>query len=484
MTKEVTTAVALFVKNEYQDIASWIAWHFAIGVNKIFIYDDWSDDGTFDIIKVACESYNIDLSRTNKRKTTNFYWRQCDSYKNACEKAHSQGFSWIGFLDGDEYVYLEKADSINQFLGHFSNCNAVALNWKIYGSSQRVIKTKIPTYEAFTYHCNLDLGDCELVKSFIRPEMYTYEYTDPHRFKMLEEKYESADGELVSWKGATKKVVWENAWINHYVCRSMEHYIDRIRRRLGADLSNSTAYWDHFNKNDLFFQVRKDFLLKANHNVLEIRKKSIEHFLRAMNSCASLVNQSNAKIYMVKSYHDYYISLNLDRESEILQNNAGDDNQKIYACVYNEDATKIFFFSEHLDEISNVPFRIKEEDRYSCIYRYEIIQNDNKTFSFKSTENDKFITCTPKENGSVVEVSRDRAHEWEQFTLHEVFLPSSCSFFKFPGIINTYDQFMVYVDSVYGAITIGDFVVAYNSLSQKDKEKVISLPYGKCLKWL
>lgn len=482
--KETTTAVALFVKNEFQDIASWIAWHFAIGVDKMFIYDDWSDDGTFDIIKIACESYNIELSRTDKQKTTNFYWRQCDSYKDACEKACSQGFSWIGFLDGDEYVYLEDAASINDFLSCFDNYNAVALNWKIYGSSQRVIKTKIPTYEAFTYHCNLDLGDCELVKSFVRPEMYTYEYTDPHRFKMQEEKYASADGELVSWKGATKRIVWKGAWINHYICRSMEHYIDRIKRRLGADLSNSTGYWDHFNRNDLYFQPRKDFLFKANQNILELRKKSIEYFLRAMNSCVSLDNQSNAKIYMIESFHRHFIGLNVDKEGEVFQGNIEDNKQKLYACIYNEDDTKIFLFSEYLDQISNIPFRIKEEEKYSCIYSYKIIKNDNGTCSFKSISNGKFMTCTPKENGGIVEISRDAAREWEQFTLHEITLPSTCCFFRFPGAVNTYDQFMAYIDSAYGVMTIGDFIFAYNSLSQQDKGRVTSLPYGKCLKWL
>ncbi|MFT9383173.1 MAG: glycosyltransferase family 2 protein, partial [Acetobacter orientalis] len=109
------SAIVLFVKNEVYDIASWISWHLSLGFDKIFIYDDHSTDGTFEVCEIISRKYNIELNRTNIEKEPNFYWRQKESYFDACRKSLNN-YKWLAFLDADEYIYLEEHNTINDFL--------------------------------------------------------------------------------------------------------------------------------------------------------------------------------------------------------------------------------------------------------------------------------------------------------------------------------------------------------------------------------
>lgn len=67
-------ALALFVKNEVNSIAHWVAWHLALGFDKLFIYDDESSDGTYEVLQSCAKMYDISLASTaSVTKETNFF---------------------------------------------------------------------------------------------------------------------------------------------------------------------------------------------------------------------------------------------------------------------------------------------------------------------------------------------------------------------------------------------------------------------------
>ncbi|QNT77649.1 hypothetical protein [Entomobacter blattae] len=148
-------------------------------------------------------------------------------------------------MDGDEYFYPVHMENIGCFFDQFEHADGVAVSWCIYGSSDRVVRPRNTTVEAFRAHSTTELGDNSLVKSFVRPEKLGPNYTDPHRFDIPEERYVDTKGQQVVWNGAIKNIDWDDAKILHYICRSMEHYIQRIKRRINADLGDSQVYWNH-----------------------------------------------------------------------------------------------------------------------------------------------------------------------------------------------------------------------------------------------
>jgi len=266
-------AIALFVKNEFSDISGWIAWHFGIGAKTLFIFDDHSTDGTWDIIQSAAKSMDIRAERTDVESQPDFYWRQRDCFMKAAAFANGH-YDWIGFLDGDEYVYFREAESLPQFLSRFPHADGVVLNWRIHGSSNRVVRPRKMAVEAFPQHSTPDLGDNVLVKSFVRPDRMGSKYHTPHWFDVPTERYARADGRYVEKESPIQDIDWNDAFVLHYICRSMEHYVQRIKRRLNADLTDSIGYWTHFDRNDVSDYEPFRFLPKLRRFQVVINKNS------------------------------------------------------------------------------------------------------------------------------------------------------------------------------------------------------------------
>lgn len=269
-----SVAIALFVNNEYSDIAGWIAWHLALGVKTLFIYDDHSTDGTWEIIQSAARCYDIRAVRTDLSSQPDFTLRQRDAFFGAAKECQGK-YDWIGFLDGDEYVYLRHGDSLPGFFAKFAHADAIAFSWKIYGSSNRVVRPRVPAPEAFTRHSTSELNDNVLIKSFVRPEKLGSTWHNPHWFDMPEGRYVRPDGSFVREPRPEQAIAWGDAYIMHFICRSMAQYVQRIQRRLNSDLADSQGYWDHFNRNDIedleplrIMPTVRRYLSPLNHEIL------------------------------------------------------------------------------------------------------------------------------------------------------------------------------------------------------------------------
>jgi hypothetical protein len=243
----VSVAAVLFVKNEADDIGWWIAHHLAIGFTSLIIFDDHSTDGTWEILNHARSIHDIRLHRTDQSEP-NFYWRQRNSYLAAIAE-YRDAFDWLGFFDGDEYFYPVEDGTVGEFLAHFPDAHGVAVSWCIYGSGGHAFKPLNAPVEAYTTHSRPELPDNELIKSFIRPKVFGGSYIDPHRWNVDVTRYVAPTGKPVEWRGSGMAPQWDRAKVLHFVCRSMQHYLERIARR--SDLYDSTAFWNHFDRNEV-----------------------------------------------------------------------------------------------------------------------------------------------------------------------------------------------------------------------------------------
>lgn len=413
----------LFVKDEAHDIMAWLSWHISLGFNKIFVYDDHSTDGTYEIAK-SCEGhYNVEVLRTSMLEG-NFYYRQRDSYFDAIRRSKGH-YEWIAMLDGDEYISIDGSDDVNNFLGKFGeNDTGIALSWCIYGSSSRVLKDKVPTYQAFSHRSTPELDDNTLVKSFVRPEAVSFVYDNPHKYNLSYGNYVDALGQTVEWRpGATKKVLWEGARVNHYICRSMEHFIGRIKRRLGSDLSNSTVYWSHFDRNDVFDPQDQNRINAANTVYANIKKAvfqySMQSFLEKGNALEDrkegLLPGRKVEFFHLKNFHGEHLSLN-NIDGHLIQ---GEAFERIWAAIP-YDSNKLWIFRNPFMYSSNVRFHINQSAQTSYCYEFEFEKNDSDDAIFiKSQKTGKYLTSIPAPQGGSVEFTRETASNWEQFYFGE-----------------------------------------------------------------
>ena len=241
----------MFVKNEFPDFCSWMAWYFAIGVDTIVVYDDHSTDGTWEAAVAASRCLDVRPRRTDLAVQP-FTARQREAYLGAAREFRD-AFDWIGFLDADEFLHLRHQADLPSFLSRFPDAAAVAFSWCIYGSNGHLLKPAATTVEAFTRHSLPEFGHNRSVKTFARPACIVDRWRDPHTFEVGGRPYVDAQGEPVRWGGPGAighDPDWSSAKLMHFIPRSMEHFVERIRRR--SDLQGMTnEYWNVFNKNDV-----------------------------------------------------------------------------------------------------------------------------------------------------------------------------------------------------------------------------------------
>lgn len=233
MRVEGPIGLVLVVKDEVHDIAGWLAWHLAVGFDTIFVIDDGSTDGTDEVVKAAGRSFDVRYS-TAVQDHPFFYERQQREYRKALSRLKGQ-FSWLCFLDADEYLMLSADASISAFLARFPGADGVGLNWCLHGSNGHVLRPLLPAPMAYPRRSGTHLAINQHVKSLVRPDRVGSTWINVHWFDIEPAAYVDAEGRTIEWSGTPGIIKGEpsfgTAHVMHFQSRSMEHFIDRARKR-------------------------------------------------------------------------------------------------------------------------------------------------------------------------------------------------------------------------------------------------------------
>ena len=108
-------------------IKEWIAHHLNLGFDHIYIFDHKS------ILPIKS------LFKPNSKLTINNVQGE-GSIKDslnlrAVQIAKKENFTWMLYLDADEFLVLNHHDSIQDFLNEYSSYNQIGINWVLFGSS-------------------------------------------------------------------------------------------------------------------------------------------------------------------------------------------------------------------------------------------------------------------------------------------------------------------------------------------------------------
>jgi FkbM family methyltransferase len=240
-------AVVLVVKDEASDIEAWLAWYDVLGFDACIVFDDDSTDGTWELLRRAAKVQDIRAMQAKGPREARFETRQEQSYRFALAE-YSGEFEWLAFFDADEFLRLERDASIAGFLARFADADAVAVNWCNYGSSGHYLKPDALPVEAYTWHGNEREVVNRHVKSLVRPGRVGGRWLNVHSFDVDPERYAMSDGAQATWS-ATPGIIdrdpdWSVARLMHYQCRSMEHFLERLRKR--PELRGQRNLWEAY----------------------------------------------------------------------------------------------------------------------------------------------------------------------------------------------------------------------------------------------
>jgi hypothetical protein len=214
------TALVCIAKNEDNYIEEWIDYNTKLGFDHIFVYaNDWNYTAKRTNVTV------IDIPGAIQ---------QVRAY-NHFKQNLSSNFKWAAFFDVDEFLVLNQHNNLKEFLCDYSDCNAIGINWAIFGNNgHETVNGEYSVLKRFTRRSKEDLIDTVTtsdnkypnthIKSIVQlPCNHFQDIHDIHGtwFNLNKEPRTSA---------YNKPVDWGVAQLNHYFTKSTEEFIRKCQR--------------------------------------------------------------------------------------------------------------------------------------------------------------------------------------------------------------------------------------------------------------
>mmetsp|Transcript_6673 Transcript_6673/g.8718 ORF Transcript_6673/g.8718 Transcript_6673/m.8718 type:complete len:351 (-) Transcript_6673:1609-2661(-) len=259
------------VKDEEAYIHEWVDYHYALGFDKIRIYDN-SDFNEMKVFGDKKEN-RVDVIHFPGVPVAN-----CDlqerAYHDCAQKAVEEGvYTWAAFFDIDEFLVLKKHEDVHDMLEEYLQKGALGINWYKFEATQSdVVYVPLPVTKRFTYR-NRKLQ--RIIKSIVKLSDFDLQKTKGcyvHYFPLKEGVTHGFNGEKIAdgmWHGNGTEDV---AVLHHYHAKSFKEYLTkRLRGRAGHDPNSTLVKGGIRHAQGMF----KNALRVYDHNSTEMREDFI-----------------------------------------------------------------------------------------------------------------------------------------------------------------------------------------------------------------
>ena len=237
-------SVCAIAKNEGPYFEEWIEWHLAHGVEKFYIYDNESTDGSKDILGPYIKRGVVEYKYWSGSK------QQLAVYDN-CLANYRFSSRWIAFIDLDEFIVPLKDKSIPEFLKRYESFSVVEINWLIYGSSGRRIKTPGTMMERFKRHSLPNNILNRHVKSIVNPRRI-FCMIGCHEAARISGRSSDSHGTRIKKNFRDREPQQDIIRINHYAVKSHEEFMGkRARGRARTTSYRTDEYFSQYDLNDI-----------------------------------------------------------------------------------------------------------------------------------------------------------------------------------------------------------------------------------------
>jgi len=225
-------ALVCIAKNEDNYIEEWIDYHRKLKFDKFFIYqNNWRFSKDFDdVVKCKLNGETKQLTAYNHFIRNN-YW----------------DFDWVAFFDVDEFLVLKKHNNIKEFLEEYSECDAIGINWVIFGDNNLQSITEWSVINRFTKR---QLSVNSHIKSIVRlcKDGEKPIFNNPHNVDL-----NWVDTHKRVNNGPMSKIPSDDiAQLNHYFVKTKQEFMRKIQRgRADIHIKRNVDEFDIMNFNEI-----------------------------------------------------------------------------------------------------------------------------------------------------------------------------------------------------------------------------------------
>lgn len=140
--KSNDAVVCTIARDEEFYIDEWIKYNLALGFSHIYIYDNGTSNN---------------LKSKNSNQVTVIYFpgeNQMLTSRDIFLLQYKNKHKWVAHIDVDEFIVLKKHKSIIDFLNEYDDCDSIALNWIMFGTSNQKYFVDEPVTKRFLYCTN------------------------------------------------------------------------------------------------------------------------------------------------------------------------------------------------------------------------------------------------------------------------------------------------------------------------------------------
>jgi hypothetical protein len=208
--------------DEADYLAEWIEFHRIVGVERFFLYNNFSEDHHREVLAPYVEEGIVTV---RDWPVLDGRVGQIAAY-NDCLRWHRHDSRWIAFIDLDEFFFCPSGEPLPSVLSEYEEWPAVAIRWAMFGSSGH--KTRPPglvidNYQreiAFDGNINMKtVADPARVTTCLSAHHFGYPY-----LSAVDENHFPVRGTRIASDSAAR------LRLNHYHWKSEDEYIAKCAR--------------------------------------------------------------------------------------------------------------------------------------------------------------------------------------------------------------------------------------------------------------
>lgn len=224
-------------KKENLYIREFISHYQKYGIDKIFLYDNNNVNG--EKFENKIKSF-IDEGLVEIKNWRGIKKPQIKIY-NDCYKNYYNKFNWLIFIDIDEFIYLKNYKNIKLFLSNtkFKDCDKIYLNWVLHTDNNlffyenKSLSERFP--EKYKNIYDKRFNEFNSGKTILKGYIPNINITNIHS---ISKELRFCDG--FGRKEKPLKSDNKYFYFDHYYCKSIEEFIDKIKK---GDVNNVSNYY-------------------------------------------------------------------------------------------------------------------------------------------------------------------------------------------------------------------------------------------------